>query len=87
MDKVFLDGNYYEKCTFTNCILVYQATGEVGFDSCKLINCNWSFEGPAAKTINFLRGMYHGFGPANQKVVENLFDQIRSSEEIEVKQP
>jgi hypothetical protein len=75
--RIRLDGNRYEHCTFTNCILEFAGTGPVEFSYNHLINCRWAFAGPAEKTIHFLISIYKGLGPEGAQMVEGLFEQIR----------
>jgi len=78
--KVLIDGQHFEDCLFEKCLLEYAGTEEVAFVSCTLRDVDWSFIGPAANTINFLSSLYNGFGEGAQRVVEELFQSIRSGE-------
>jgi len=82
---VLLDGNSFENCTFKNCTLEFRGTDEVSLVSNTITNCQFSFSGAAANTIQFLKGLYHGLGPMGQLLVENMLSEIRKPTD-EVKQ-
>ena len=72
-----LDGNTYNRCTFTNCRLVYRG-GTIPFlRGCQFVRCSLSWEDAARRTLDLLKGMYHGFGEAGHKLVEDTFQNIR----------
>ena len=75
--KVVLDNNSFEECTFQGCILEFGATGPVGLNKCTFNECQWSFVGNAALTLQFLNGLYSGLGDSGSNLVEKLFDDIR----------
>lgn len=73
--KVVLDGNSFERCKFKNCILEFGATAPVSLISNEISNCQWSFSGPAAMTINFLRSVSRDAGTElGSKLIQSLFD-------------
>ena len=45
--------------------------------NCSFENVSWTFEGSAALTLEFLRGLYHGAGEGGKKLIENTFEMIR----------
>jgi hypothetical protein len=69
-------GAAYFKCTFINCNLIFTGLAPIQFDTCKLENCRWSFAGPAANTLNFLKQSYAG---GNKEMVETIFREIRGT--------
>lgn len=73
-----LDGNAFENCTFDNCTLEFGGTDKVGITGCKFNGCQWVFVEAAATTIRFMSGLYTGFGPDGQKLVEDTFNNIRA---------
>jgi hypothetical protein len=77
-ENVILDGNEYVGCTFSNCELVYGASGDVRIVKSKTLDCHWTFIGAAAKTMRFLGGMYQ-LGPDMQRLVDQSFEFIRGS--------
>ncbi len=72
-----IDGYRFENCRFEKCLLEYGGAEEVAFVGCTLRDVDWSFVGAASNTINFLTGLYNGFGSLGQQVTEELFDSIR----------
>lgn len=71
-----LDGNIYIKCEFTNARLVYQGGAAPGFDSCAFEDTEFVFDGPAARTLGFLKAM----APANtnmRHIVLGLLPELR----------
>lgn len=79
-DRLKLDGNGYHGCQFIDCTLVY-----CGGESPKLMEClfqssRWEFDGAAAATVNFMRGLYHGAGEGGKRLIEETFNLIRAKE-------
>ena len=73
-----MDGNTYNRCTFTNCRLVYRG-GTVPFlRQCSFYRCSFSWEDGARRTLDFLKGIYHGFGENGRKLVNDTFENIRT---------
>ena len=72
---ISLDGGTFEKCTFEKCKMIYS-----GYLPVSLIHCTygpdleWSFDGPAANTIAFMRGLYES---GATQLIENTFESIR----------
>lgn len=73
--RVVLDGNEYYRCTFENCEIVIDATGDKTIADCKFIGCRWDFDGAAQRTIKDLARLYQMAGMKD--VIEGLFDMIR----------
>lgn len=65
-----LDGNKYRACTFTNCRLVFRGGQPPTLVGCGFTGCTWVFEDAAARTLQFLRGMYHGMCPGGRNAVD-----------------
>ncbi|HEX8200267.1 MAG TPA: hypothetical protein VF590_07255 [Isosphaeraceae bacterium] len=75
---VVLDGEEFEDCTFRNCTLIYK-----GGEAPKLVNnylegCAWQFQEAAERTVNFLKGLYHGLGQEGRVLIEATFQNIRA---------
>ena len=51
---VFMDDKYFINCNFVACILIY-AGGDFGWRNSSFQDCKIHWEGPANRTINFLR--------------------------------
>jgi hypothetical protein len=76
--RIELDGNEFIRCRFEDVILVFSARAPVSMVNCTYgNNVAWAFEGPAALTLGFLSGLYHGAGEGGKKLVESTFDKIR----------
>lgn len=73
-ERVMLDNHHYIRCTFDDCDLVFTGTGQVGLTGNELNNCRWLFDGPAAQTLAFLKGLYHGGG---RDLVEAWISDVR----------
>ncbi len=73
-ETVVLDGNEYLNCTFTNCEIVFNATGTVSMNGVTANNCRWTFDGAAGLTVKFLTALYQG---GFSEMVEMTFDSIR----------
>ena len=74
---VNLDGAIFEKCEFRNCTLIYSGGDLPQMSDCQIQDCEWRFEGAAGKTINFMKGIYHGLGPPGQEIIEATFRSIK----------
>lgn len=75
-DRVELDGNAYGGCRFQRCELVFSATAPVSLENCRFDQCTWTFEGPAALTIDFMTGLYHGMGEGGRKLIDDTIEAI-----------
>jgi hypothetical protein len=73
---VRLDHASFHGCTFLRCTLVYAGLGSYTLEDCQLVDCRWSFEGPAANLLQLLRTMYASDG--GKQIVENVFANIRA---------
>jgi hypothetical protein len=77
--RVVLDGNHYVDCRFEDVTIVFAATAPTALERCAFVRVQWTFEGPAAHTMEFLNALYHGAGEGGRKLVERTFDIIRQS--------
>lgn len=75
---ILIDNTEFEDCTFKKCVLKYSGSGPVSFNGCEFIDTKWGFEGAAQNTIEFLRAAYHGMGEGGKKLIEGIFNRIRS---------
>ena len=57
-ESVNLNGNEFDYCTFDNCELIFNGVGSVGLTNNEFRNCKWTFEGPAADTVAFMKALY-----------------------------
>ena len=70
-----LDGHSFIDCRFgVGCILVYSGLGPVAFRDCEFDHMQFSFAGPAANTLEFIKGMARVEGGEQflQRVIEAL---------------
>ena len=49
-EEVILDFHEYESCQFTNCRFVVLGYGPFALNQCEVVNCEFTFAGPAAMT-------------------------------------
>lgn len=54
-ETVQLDGEYFSDCEFKHCKMIYSGGEVPHFDSCRFDDCDWRFEGPAARTLEHLK--------------------------------
>lgn len=75
--KLKLDGTNYVECTFKGCELVYEGGGQMGLNGCNFDNEHgintFSFDGPAANTVEFLKLINKEFGEHGKQAVQQLF--------------
>lgn len=77
-EEVTLDGNTFTGCTFRNCRVVFRATAPCTLNANVFKeNVQWTLDGPAALTLQFLRAMYHGMGSGGRDLVEHTIEQVR----------
>lgn len=75
-ETVTLDGRGFVDCTFDRCRLVYAGGLPPGLSGCRFEGCTWEFDEAAARTLQFLTGLYHG---GFQTVIESTFASIRAT--------
>ncbi|WP_158912578.1 hypothetical protein [Caulobacter sp. S45] len=63
-ETVVLDGESFEGCEFRDCRLVYTGEAVPIFDQCRFDNCEWKFEGAAARTLAHLKLVWSVGGKA-----------------------
>jgi hypothetical protein len=75
---VVLDGNTFTGCTFRNCTIVYRASASIHVAASHFKeNVNWTFQGSAKGTLDFLRFLCHSCGEGGKKLFEGTCDEIR----------
>jgi hypothetical protein len=73
-ETIRLDGNEFDGCTFENCEFIYRGTAQVDFTNCSISRPVLTFDGEAARTLDFLKVLYHsGF----QSIIDYIFNNIR----------
>jgi hypothetical protein len=76
-ERVVLDGNEYDKCTFDLCELVYSGGPPPSFSNCSFTNFRIVFDGPAASTVAFLKAMSMP-NSGMQSIVRDTFPDLVS---------
>ena len=72
---VMLDGNRFEGCEFNGCTVVFTGVADVHLTGSTFKDCNWRFDGPAARTAQFMGAMYLSGGGA-QQLIEATFRDL-----------
>jgi hypothetical protein len=57
-ETVALDGELFSDCEFRDCRMIYRGGEPPKFESCRFIECDWRFEGAAAHTLDFMKGLW-----------------------------
>ena len=78
--EVILDFHEYENCMFRNCRFVVLGFGPFALNKCEVIDCQFTFAGPAANTIQTMTAIYHNNGEQGQQLIEATFNAIRSAQ-------
>ena len=78
-EEVVLDFHEYEGCTFDKCRFVVLGYGPFALNQCEVVNCEFTFAGPAASTIQTLSTIYHEMGEQGKNLIEGTFEQIRNA--------
>ena len=72
-ENVTLDGMTFSDCEFRKCRLIYSGGEPPVFDACKFDHCDWRFEGPAARTLEHLKGVWGAGGkPTVQALIKDI---------------
>jgi hypothetical protein len=74
-ERIVLDGNAYENCTFNECELVYSG-GETLLDNVNVRDPSFTFGGPVMLTLGTLQTFYR-LGGIFRELVEKIIHQIR----------
>ncbi len=78
-EEVILDFHEYEGCTFTKCRFVVLGYGPFSLNACEVVNCEFTFAGPAASTIQTMTTIYHNIGDQGKQLIEGTFESIRNA--------
>ncbi len=54
-DTITLDGESFSDCEFSACRLIYSGGEVPAFRNCRFTDCEWKFEGAAARTLAHLK--------------------------------
>jgi hypothetical protein len=80
--SIVIDGNDYTGCHFNGCMLVFTGAALPNLVGNKFTDCMYVFDGPAARTIQFMAALYGG---GWQPIIEATFDNIRGKPGVGVK--
>jgi hypothetical protein len=75
---IVLAGVRYQHCKFKRCRMVYDGTDVYAFANCVFVECEWSFEGPAENTLEFMAALNTGLGEEGENLVNSIFAKIRT---------
>lgn len=77
--RIVADGNQYERCSFKDCDIVHQGGTSPSFSNCSFDNPRFSFDGPAANTVMFIRALASdpGMDPVVQDLLPEMFQRRR----------
>ena len=76
-DKVTLDGNSFDHCTFNNCEMIYGGAGSVTLSNSNMNNVTWHFVGNAGNTMTFLKMLTDAMGDGGNEMILNSFPGVR----------
>jgi hypothetical protein len=72
-ETVALDGEAFADCEFRKCRLVYAGGEPPSFTDCRFDQCDWRFEGPAARTLEHLKVVWAaGAKPLVQGLIKEI---------------
>ena len=78
--RIDLDDNTFENCTFNACQIYYSGGEMSRVAGCRFDwDCTFHLDGPAARTLAYLRAMYHEMGPDGTRLVEETFEDLRTN--------
>ncbi len=75
--REIIDGNEYVNCEFQKCNLIFQGGDLPTINGCKMVDCTWSFDQAAMRTVQFMQAIYGGMGDGGKQLIEATFNTIR----------
>ena len=73
-ETINVDDKTYAKCTFLNCEIVYSGGGLPTLTNNIFTECTFTMDGPARRTLIYLKGLYGGGGA---DIVEEVIASVR----------
>ena len=73
-EPIAFDGNDYDGCQFDECEIVYSGGTLPKLTNNSFKNCGWAFDDAAARTIQFMTGLYAG---GARELIEGTLENIR----------
>ena len=78
--RVDLDGNAFENCTFKDCQICYSGGKMSRVTGCRFEgDCTFHLDGAAARTLAYIRAMYHEMGPNGKRLIEETFNDLKTN--------
>jgi hypothetical protein len=78
--RVDLDENAFENCTFKDCQIYYSGGEMSRVSGCRFEgHCTFHLDGAAARTLAYIRAMYHEMGPNGKRLVEETFNDLKTN--------
>lgn len=77
-EEVILDFHDYEACKFDHCRFVVLGYGPFALNQCEVVDCEFTFAGPAASTIQTMSMIYNNVGEQGKALIEGTFENIRN---------
>ncbi len=77
--QINLDGNSFIDCEITNSVLIYKGGPLPLLKDCRINDCQWSFAGEAANTLQFMAAMYSGMGVGGMDLIDQTISNIRNN--------
>ena len=78
-EEILLDFHEYEQCKFRDCRFVVLGYGPFSLNQCEVVNCAFTFAGPAHNTIQTMSAIYHNNGDQGKQLIESTFENIRKA--------
>jgi len=71
-----LDGKNYQRCTFTDCTLMFSGGQLPVMEACKFDRCRWQFNDAAKRTLDFLGCLCSMGDPVTRQGIEAMFQKM-----------
>ncbi len=79
-ERIDLDGRAFIGCAFQRCTLVFSGTAPFTLVGSALSECEWSFEGPAFLTLDFLRALHRNGDDGSREVVRQVIEGLTAED-------
>lgn len=76
-DRVDLDGNTFERCSFLKCRMTFRAREPASLLHCSFVDCLWEFQEAAALTADFIRALTNATGDYGKFMLLNTFPELK----------
>ena len=75
VQRILADGKRFVNCKFRRTELVFRGEAGVGIERCVFQGTGFTFDGPAANTVNILTSLYAE--PCFRPIIERTFTGVR----------